>query len=218
MDEICNTLASTGAGLQQIVAVAVAMIGIGIIIAAIRARNKNIIGIIPALLLLAFSVVGHQNVSAQSANDNCNSTVVTGQTPVDDQEDVPEEPETPVEPTYTITAEGDSIMLGSCNDWVPEDFGGVDLMPFFTTEGTGVLLPETIDLIPDTPERDTSVTSSMPWGSITFTVDDNGIVTMTEPSSGQPGNSAMYGFDFTITDSNNVVSEVGSYLVQYLCF
>jgi hypothetical protein len=98
-----------------------------------------------------------------------------------------------------------------CFDWEPFP---IDIMSYITYNGSGTLLPETIDLIPDTPELDRSVTINDPSGEVfIFTVDNNGLLTVDNI-----GNSFSWGFGwsgvfhYTIMDSNGIISNTGTVL------
>lgn len=124
----------------------------------------------------------------------------------------------PPEPS-PITATGDEFYSGSCSEWPTADFV-IDLMDYVSTTGSGTLLPTTIDLNPTTPEIDSSITvyrSGYPTDYITFTVDTNGIVTMTSPMSGQPGNYDNYTFSFTIRDTDDFKSNAASMIISFGC-
>jgi hypothetical protein len=93
-------------------------------------------------------------------------------------------------------------------------------MDYVSTTGTGTLLPGTIDLIPSTPEIDTTVTiynPSFPANFATLTVDSNGIVTMTLPTGGSPGYDNDYTFRFTIRDSDDFLSNEGEIMLSFNC-
>ncbi len=124
--------------------------------------------------------------------------------------------------TITVTLPepplGPSPIIGSnvshnhgCDLW-PSDFS-LNLMDgsFFTTSGPGTLLANTIDLDPDTPGRQTSITIYAEYelgsGYITYTVDDTGILTMTTPQSALEG-SDTYILYITIQDSNGRTPDI----------
>jgi hypothetical protein len=75
---------------------------------------------------------------------------------------------------------------------------------FFSTSGPGTLLANTIDLDPNTPGRQTSITvydEDSGTNYVTYTVDDEGILTMTTPQSEFEGYNT-YILYITIFDSN----------------
>lgn len=126
-------------------------------------------------------------------------------------------PEPPV--PNPITALGDTFNSSSCGEWPIADFA-VDLMGYVSTTGDGTLLPSSIDLDPSTPEIDKVITvysTSVPTNYITFTVDENGIVTMTNPQGGVPGNSGDYTFLYTISDSDDFTSTPALITVSFGC-
>lgn len=91
-----------------------------------------------------------------------------------------------------------------CDVW-PNNFS-LDLMDgsFFTTTGPGTLLANTIDLDPQTPGRQTTITiyaEASVENYVTYTVDDNGLLTMTTPQSEFEGYNT-YILNITIFDSN----------------
>ena len=91
-------------------------------------------------------------------------------------------------------------------------------MSLITYGGSGTLLPSTIDLLPDTPELDKSITVTEPGGEVyTFTVDNDGILTLdnlNNPISGWGINGI---FKFTIMDSNGMMSNVGLAYINLGC-
>lgn len=111
-------------------------------------------------------------------------------------------PDTP--PLFTVITGSEVNDFGGCDVW-PPDFS-LDLMDgsFFSTDGPGTLLANTIDLDPDTPGRQTSITIYDEGDGdnyVTYTVDDNGILTMTTPQSEYEGFNT-YILYITIQDSN----------------
>jgi hypothetical protein len=130
---------------------------------------------------------------------------------------VPEPPEPPV--PSPILAGSDILFQAECDNW-PVGLFTVDLMDYVSTTGTGTLLPGTIDLIPSTPEIDTTVTiynPSFPANFATLVVDSNGIVTMTPPTGGFPGYDNNYTFRFTIRDSDDFLSNEGEITLSFAC-
>jgi hypothetical protein len=109
--------------------------------------------------------------------------------------------------------------LGDCNlpgdGWQMFPF---DMMPYITNYGGGTLLPATIDLNPDTPELDKSVTVINYHNSstLTFTVDNTGALTLVNPSDlNIYFNNNL--FQFTIMDSNGSISNIGTTFTSNWC-
>ena len=123
-----------------------------------------------------------------------------------------EVPGTPPEPPIIGARD---IYIGDCSGW---GFFPQDLMSLITYGGSGTLLPSTIDLLPDTPELDKSITVTEPGGEVyTFTVDNDGILTLdnlNNPISGWGINGI---FKFTIMDSGGMMSNVGLAYINVGC-
>lgn len=105
-----------------------------------------------------------------------------------------------------------NIVLGDCNlpgsGWLTFPF---DMMPYIINYGGGTLLPTTIDLKPDTPELDKTVTVINYYNSstLTFTVDNAGMLTLVNPDDlSIYFNNEL--FKFTIQDNNGVTSNIGT--------
>src|SRR5690606_8556401 len=108
----------------------------------------------------------------------------------------------PLPSPITAANTGESYMHGgqNCADNPFDTNWSVNLMDFVTTTGTGTLLASTIDLNPLLPGIQSSATEL----GTTFTVDSNGIVTMTAPTG--PGAHPDTGFSYTIQDSDGYTS------------
>ncbi len=110
-----------------------------------------------------------------------------------------------------IIAQDSEVEFDAC---LSDPWGSVwslDIMPLVSTTGTGALLPSTIDLNPDTP----GIQSTVTYGSIedynltTYVVDGNGIVTMTAPVVDEWGERRpSFGFWYTISDDEGHVSNI----------
>lgn len=213
MDEICNELAGTGLNIQLIIMLAVAMLAAGVVLLAFKKRNFKILGIVPAIVIVLSALLLPGSLYAQAAED-CPTSQAN--TPATNDTDDPDD-DTAVPSDAIITAGDELVIRGSCGAWVLSEFADVDFMYLFSTDGSSPLMPNTIDLNPSTPERDTSVVAASISGSVTFVVDDDGRVSMTNPITGIPSNSADYVVHFTIEDQGGAISNEGSYTVRYDC-
>lgn len=109
----------------------------------------------------------------------------------------------PAPSPVTATDSGTAYLVGqNCSPEPWDQNWSLDLMSLFSTTGSGALLPQNIDLDPMTPGRQSTITQL----NTTFTVDSNGVVTMTAPTDGVPFNYPSAGFEFRIQDSDGFYS------------
>lgn len=105
----------------------------------------------------------------------------------------------PAPSPITANDSGETYTIGHNCPAEPWDQNwSLDLMALISTTGSGTLLPGTIDLDEFTPGVQSSVTIL----NTTFTVDGNGIVTMTAPTDGDPFNYPSAGFSYQIQDTD----------------
>jgi hypothetical protein len=108
-----------------------------------------------------------------------------------------------------ITAtDGIEYLTGTCGSEPWDPGWSFNIMTHVSTTGTSPLLISTIDLDPDTPGIQSSVTFGTGLSQTTYSVDGSGVVTLIEPAD-----HPYYGFSYTIQDANGSISNIGNGLI-----
>jgi len=109
---------------------------------------------------------------------------------------------------HIIATDGIDYLTGSCGSDPWDPGWSFDVMANVSTDGTSPLLISTIDLDPDTPGIQSSVTFGAGLSKTTYSVDGSGVVTLVEPAD-----HPYYGFRYTIQDADGSISNIASGLV-----